>query len=73
MRTSDDTALGLANVTLGVALVHRDAAADRQRGLELLMQVRGLWLRERSLLSLDYRSSMYASRGRAATATAPYR
>jgi hypothetical protein len=30
--------------------VHRDAAADRQRGLELLMQVRGMWLREGSLL-----------------------
>ena len=48
--SSDDNALSLAKFTLGVALVHRDAAADRQRGLELLMQVRGLWLRERSLL-----------------------
>jgi hypothetical protein len=41
--------LSLLRFTLGIALVHRDAAADRQRGLELLMQVRGMWLREGSL------------------------
>jgi hypothetical protein len=48
--SSDDTALSLAKFTLGIALVHRDAAADRRRGLELLMQVRDIWLREGSLL-----------------------
>ena len=47
--SSDDNALSLVRFTLGIALVHRDAAADRQRGLELLMQVRGMWLREGSL------------------------
>ena len=47
--SSDDTALSLVRFTLGIALVHRDAAADRQRGLELLMQVRGMWLREGSV------------------------
>jgi class 3 adenylate cyclase len=48
--SSDDNALSVVKFTLGIALVHRDAAADRQRGLELLMQVRGMWLREGSLL-----------------------
>ena len=48
--SSDDNALSLVKFTLGIALVHRDAAADRQRGLELLMQVRDMWLREGSLL-----------------------
>ena len=47
--SSDDTAVGVARFALGVALVHRDAAADRQRGLELLAQVRDMWLRERDL------------------------
>ena len=28
--------------------MHRDAAADRHRGLELLMQVRDMWLRSGS-------------------------
>ena len=48
--SSGDSALSLVQFTLGIALMHRDAAADHQRGLELLMQVRGMWLRERSLL-----------------------
>jgi class 3 adenylate cyclase len=46
----DDAALSVAKFTLGIALMHRDAAADHQRGLEVLMQVRDMWLRKRSLL-----------------------
>jgi hypothetical protein len=46
----DDTALGIVRFVLGFVLVHRDAPPDRQRGLELLTQVRDMWLRERSLL-----------------------
>ena len=42
--SSDDTALGVAKFSLGVALVLRDAVADQQRGLELLTQVREMWL-----------------------------
>ena len=42
--SSDDAALGVVKFSLGVALVHRDATADRQRGLELLRQVREMWL-----------------------------
>ena len=46
-RSGDDTALGLVKYMLGIALVHRDGAADRQRGLELLAQVRDMCLHER--------------------------
>ena len=33
----DDVALGLAKYTLGIALLNRDAEADRDRGLELMV------------------------------------
>ena len=46
--SSNDLALGLAEYTLGVALLNRDAAADRHRGLELMVQARDMWLRERA-------------------------
>ena len=49
-RASSDLALGLAEYTLGVALLNRDAAADRHRGLELMVQARDMWLRERASL-----------------------
>jgi len=39
-RASNDHALGLAEYALGVALLYRDAAADRHRGLEIMVQVR---------------------------------
>ena len=39
-RASNDVALSLAEYALGVALLSRDAAADRHRGLELMVQVR---------------------------------
>ncbi|MGX9788095.1 AAA family ATPase [Mycobacterium sp. MMS18-G62] len=47
-RASSDRALGLAGYTLAVGLLNRDAAADRQRGLELMMQTRDIWLRKRA-------------------------
>ena len=37
-RASNDYAVRLAEYTLGVALLGRDAAADRHRGLELMVQ-----------------------------------
>jgi class 3 adenylate cyclase len=43
---SNDVALSLAKYTLGVALLNRDAAADRHRGLDLMVQARDMW-RER--------------------------
>ena len=45
-RASSDIALIFAEYTLGVALLYRDAAADRHRGLELMVQARE-WQRER--------------------------
>ena len=43
----DDYTLALGKHTLGLALSHLDAAADRQRGLELLAQVRDMCLHQR--------------------------
>jgi hypothetical protein len=44
---SDEYTLTLAESTLGVALLSRDAAADRHRGLELVVRARDFFLRER--------------------------
>jgi class 3 adenylate cyclase len=46
-RSGDDTALGLARYLLGIALMQRDGAADHQRGLELMAQVRDMCLHGR--------------------------
>jgi len=43
-RSGDDLALGSMWLTLGVALMHRESATDRERGLALLEQVRDLCL-----------------------------
>src|SRR5262249_53074986 len=45
-RAGNDYALVLAEHELGVALLYRDAAADRHRGLEIVLQTLD-WLRER--------------------------
>ena len=44
--SSNDTAVTLAEFTMGGVLLSRDAAADRRRGLELMARARE-WLRER--------------------------
>jgi class 3 adenylate cyclase len=41
--TSNDVALSMAKYTLGVALLDRDAAADRHRGLALMVHAREMW------------------------------
>jgi class 3 adenylate cyclase len=41
--TSNNVAMSMAKYTLGVALLNRDAAADRRRGLELMVQARDMW------------------------------
>jgi len=46
---SSDRALGLAGYALGVVLINRDDAADRHRGLELILQSREIWLRKHAL------------------------
>ena len=44
-RSGDDLALGLVRVTLGVGLVHRDAATERDRGQKLLAEVGEVFVR----------------------------
>jgi hypothetical protein len=46
-RSSDDLALGLSRFTLGVALMHRDSPAERERAPEVLVQVRDMCLHGR--------------------------
>ena len=60
-RASSDRALGLAAYTLAVGLLNRDAAADRHRGLELMMQARDIWLRKRALFLIPV-TELWAAR-----------
>ena len=46
-RSSDDLALAFSRFTLGVALVHRDSTANRERAPEVLKQVRDMCLHGR--------------------------
>ena len=39
----DDFMLGVAEYSLGIALLNRDAAADRDRGLKLMVQARHIF------------------------------
>ncbi len=61
----DDTALGLVKYILGIALAQRDGAADHQRGLELLEQVRDMCLHGRFYLSELQALEFHAARERA--------
>ena len=73
--SSNDVALSMAEYTFGVALLNRDAAADRHRGLELMVQVRDIWLRQgASLHGPGHRAYGPPGSGpRAATAMLPLR
>jgi hypothetical protein len=61
--TSNDVALSLATYALGVALLNRDVAAERHRGLELMVQAREFW-RERVPFLLPV-TEVWAARERA--------
>jgi class 3 adenylate cyclase len=50
-RSADDFALGHARYALGLALMHRDSPADRERGLMALTQLRDMCLHEHWTLS----------------------
>jgi hypothetical protein len=50
-RSADDFALGHARYALGLALVHRDSPADRERGLTVLIQLRDMCLQGHWTLS----------------------
>ncbi len=58
---SSDRAIGLAAYTLGVGLLNQDAAADRRRGLESMMQARDIWLRKRALFLIPV-TDLWAAR-----------
>ena len=64
-RSSDDTALGSVRYFFGLALTNRDDPADRDRGLELITQMRDMWLRERSRLYLVPFAEVIIARERA--------
>jgi hypothetical protein len=61
----DDSALGLVKYILGIALVLRDGAADHQRGLDLLAQVRDMCLHGRFYRSELRAFDFHAARERA--------
>uniref|UniRef100_UPI003F979FC8 ATP-binding protein n=1 Tax=Mycobacterium sp. TaxID=1785 RepID=UPI003F979FC8 len=63
---SDDTALSFAKFVWAIALAARRVPADRQRGLELVAQLRDRWLRERSFLHWVPVVDLYLARERAA-------
>jgi hypothetical protein len=63
--SSNDLALSMAEYTLGVALLSRDAAADRHRGLELMVQARDIWLRKPIALQMVPVVGLWAARERA--------
>jgi hypothetical protein len=58
---SSDRAMGLSGYALAVGLLNRDAAADRHRGLELMMQTRAIWLRKRALFLIPV-TDLWAAR-----------
>jgi class 3 adenylate cyclase len=62
-RASNDYAVSLAEYTLGVALLYRDAAADRHRGLEIMVQARDMW--REMIPSLVPVTELWAARERA--------
>ena len=63
--SSYDLALSMAEYTLGVALLSRAAAADRNRGLELMAQARDIWLRNQIALQMVPVVELWAARERA--------
>ena len=63
--TSNDVALGVAKYGLGGVLLYRDAAADRHRGLELMMQFRDMSLRKQVGQQMAPVTDLWAARERA--------
>jgi hypothetical protein len=63
--SADDVALGTAKTAMGVALLHRTCAADRERGLELLEQLRDICLHEVYYLSILHSCEVYIAREKA--------
>jgi class 3 adenylate cyclase len=64
-RSADDLALAVARATLGVALVHRHTAAERDRGEKLLAEESEVFLRREHNLGDLPIINMYVARERA--------
>ncbi len=64
-RSGDDVALALARVTLGLALVHRETDAERDRGQNLLTEASEVSLRQGELLGELPLVNVYLARERA--------
>ena len=63
--SSNDVALSVAEYSLGVALLSRDAAADHRRGLELIVQARDIWLRKQVALQMVPIADLWVAQARA--------
>ena len=61
-RAGDDLAVALARMTLGLALVHRHTAAERDRGQKLLAEVGDVLLRQGYLLGELLLVNVYLAR-----------
>jgi class 3 adenylate cyclase len=64
-RSSDDLALAVSRVTLGLALVHRPTASERDRGQKLLAEVSDVFVRRGYLLCELPIVNVYLARERA--------
>jgi hypothetical protein len=64
-RSGDDHAVALARLAHGVALVHRQAASERDRGQRLLAEVRAVLLRRKMHLCDLPPADVYMARERA--------
>ena len=64
-RASNDVALSVAEYGLGGALLSRDAATDRHRGLELMAQARDIFLRRQAGLQMVPVVELWVARERA--------
>jgi class 3 adenylate cyclase len=64
-RSADDLAVDFARMTLGCALVHRQTAAERERGEKLLAEVGEVFLRLGHNLADLPMVNVYLARGRA--------
>ena len=62
--TSNDVAVSLAEYTLAVGLLNRDDEADRDRGLEVMVRPREIWLRLRVLFLVPV-TDLWVARERA--------
>jgi hypothetical protein len=63
-RSGDDVALASVRLAMGLALVHRNSA-DRERGLELLAQVRDMCMQDRFMLTEVAIADVYAAQEKA--------